>query len=146
MSRTVHRFQSASVTIPESLMKTFGNAARGFRRAAHSLLRNVRRKVDPSDNARDEVMLRGRCEKLARFIEARSRLHEDRLVDAVRGEQRLQVLGPEPPADRRERLGHPRVGRLRRVPEVLVSVDHECHAAPFGYAYSRSEPDFISML
>src|SRR5207247_10522731 len=108
--------------------------------------RNVRRKVDPPDNARDEVVLRGRGEELARLVEARSRLNEDRLVHAVRGEQRLQILRAEPAADWRERLGHPRIGRLRRVPEVVVSVDHECHAAPFGYAYSRSEPGFISML
>src|SRR5206468_9400585 len=38
MSRTVQRFQSASVTIPESLMNTLGNAASGFRPAAHSLV------------------------------------------------------------------------------------------------------------
>src|SRR5439155_19547738 len=95
------------------------------------LLRNVRRKVDPPDNARDEVVLRGRGEELARLIEARSRLHEDRLVDAVRREQGLQILGAEPPADRRERLGHPRVGRLGRVPEMMVSVYD--HAAPSGY-------------
>ena len=108
------------------------------------LLRNVRRKVDPPDHARDEVMLRGRREELASLIEARARLDEDRLVDAVRGEQRLQVLGAEPPADRRERLGHPRIGRIGRVPEMMVSVYD--HAAPSGYPYSRSDWAFISML
>ena len=108
------------------------------------LLRDVRGEVDPADDARDEVVSRGRRKELARLVEARSGLHEDRAVDAVRGEQRRQVLGAEPPADRREGVGHPRIGRARRVPEVVVSVYD--HAAPSGYAYSRRDCGFISML
>src|SRR5204862_6214406 len=93
---------------------------------------------------RDEVVLRGGCEERPRLIEARSRLDKDRPVDAVRGEQGLQILGAEPPADRRERLGHPRIRRLRRIPEMMVSVYD--HAAPPGKAYARSDSAFISML
>ena len=124
---------------PDELLSTRSRVQRG------DLLRDVRGEVDPADDARDEVVSRGRRKEFARLVEARSGLHEDRAVDAVRGEQRLEVLGAEPPPDRREGVGHPRIGRARRVPEVVVSV-YDDHAAPSGYAYSRRDCGFISML
>src|SRR5207302_4776170 len=123
---------------PDELLSTRSRLQRA------DLLRDVRGEVDPADHARDEVVLRRRRKEFARLVEARSGLHEDRTVDAVRGEQRLEVLGAEPPADRRERVGHPGIRRDGRVPEVVVSVYD--HAAPPGYAYSRRDCGFISML
>src|SRR5437868_14213711 len=123
---------------PDELLSTRSRLQRA------DLLRDVRGEVDPADDARDEVVFRGRRKEFARLVEARSGLHEDRAADAVRGEQRLEVLGAEPPADRREGFGHPGIGRLGRVPEMVVSIYD--HAAPSGYAYSRRDCGFISML
>ena len=124
---------------PDELLSTRSRVQRG------DLLGDVRGEVDPADHARDEVVLRRRRQELPRLVEARSGLHEDRAVDAVRGEQRLEILGAEPPADRCECVRHPGIRRAGRVPEVVVSV-YDDHAAPSGYAYSRRDCGFISML
>ena len=109
--------------------------ASGTRAQRRDLRVYVGREIDPADDAGDELVRgRGR-EELARLVLARSRLHQDRAVDPVRGEQRPQVRGPERPADRRELVGHPRVRGPRGIPEVVVRVDGDHrHAAPPGNA------------
>ena len=129
------------VTDPDELRAARSGAERG------ELLGQVRRgEVDPADDARDELVRRRGGEELARLAEARDRLHEDRAIDAVRREERPQILRSEAPPDRCERVGHPRIPGARRVPEVVVGVDYESHAPPPGNAYSRSDSAFISML
>ena len=72
--------------------------------------------VDPADDPRDEVGRRGGLQELARFVDARDGLDEDRLVDAVVHQLGAQVIGRKRPPDGSELVAHPRIGAAHRVP------------------------------
>ena len=86
--------------------------------------------IDPGGHSADQLVRRGSSEEIVRVGVETGPLDEDHGVDAVAFDQRLDVGGTERAVDRDVLLGHPRLRRARRIPEVDVRVDP--HAAPTG--------------
>src|SRR5581483_342121 len=94
---------------------------------------DVARQVDPADDAEDER--RVEREQLARLVERVARLDDDRAVDAVAAQQRLEVLRAVAAA---EVVRQPRIVSGLGIPEVLVRVDD--HASSAHSASGTSTP------
>ena len=80
------------------------------RRAARRAFRRPRiGQIDPADHAADERDGRRGREELARLVEARDRLDQDRAVDAGGGQLRGEVIRAEPSVDGGQVGRQPRV-------------------------------------
>ena len=105
--------------------------------------------VDPADDAEHERRRRRRREERRRLGERGLRLNRDGAVDAVRAQQRPELVGAEASPDRRQLFREPGVVRAGRVEEVLVRVDSHGTASSgtssAGPRLSRSQSSLVAM-
>ena len=105
-------------------------------------------------------MSRGLGEQVVRVRVEGGALDEDDGVDAVAFEQRVEIARVEWARDGSVLGRHPRLRRVRRIPEVNVRIDDHreasqpdsaasaasVHASPYGNSYRASDSGCISML
>jgi hypothetical protein len=77
----------------------------------------------PGGNSRDPFVLVGLREEIVRVGVEAGPLDEDDRVDAVAVEQGAEITRPERSRDRLVLGRHPRLWRVRRIPEMNVRVD-----------------------
>jgi hypothetical protein len=91
---------------------------------APELLRKVGgSQVDPADDCTDPFVLRGQHQQEIRFRIAGARLYGDAGIDALRFEQRPQIIRQPVTPQHLRVCVHPRIFRRIETPEVLVRVD-----------------------
>jgi hypothetical protein len=92
------------------------------------------RKIDPADDARDEVVPVSQRQGPIVFPQVVLRLNDNRPINARATEVRLKIGGQEIAADRLQRGRFQPVifERLAELPEVLVRVDDEWHGKSRG--------------
>ncbi len=89
--------------------------------------RSGEQEVHPADDGLHERVGVGEAQEEARLLEALGRLDGHAAVEALRAEQRAEVLGEEVALEHGHGVGDPAVGLGPVAPEVLVGVDLGVH-------------------